>query len=520
IVDGVVQSIAPTTAEQRLTKKNELKARETLLIALPDEHQLKFNIHKDAKTLMEAIEKRNKADLEEQSLMILFNNLKIYEAKVKGSSVSSQNTQNIAFVSSNNTDSTNESVSVVPSVYDASSKAPVSNLPNDDSLSNAVIYSFFASQSNSPRLDNEELKQINADDLKEMDLKWQMAMLTMRARRECRSPRDNRNKEAPRRTILVEVSTSNALVHQDLHDLIMSLESVEARLVMYQHNETVFEDDIKLLKLDVMLRDNALVELRKKFEKAKKERDELKLALEKFHISFKNLSKLLESQVCDKTGLGYDSQVFNRQVFDCKELHSDESVNSEPTSLVHDSETVTNVVDVEPSSHKPSKDMSKTLRPVPMVVPQTTMKSPTPVKHVVNKAHSSIRRPLTTGPQLKLVISTNRVSRVMLTKPQQTGYGNQNGNPQQALKDKGVIDSGCSRHMTGNISFLLDFKEINEGYVAFGGNPKGGKIIGKGKIKTSKIDFDDVYFVKELKFNLFSVSQMCDKKNNVLVRYT
>nr|GEU66211.1 putative ribonuclease H-like domain-containing protein [Tanacetum cinerariifolium] len=53
------------------------------------------------------------------------------------------------------------------------------------------------------------------------------------------------------------------------------------------------------------------------------------------------------------------------------------------------------------------------------------------------------------------------------------------GNPQQALKDKGVIDSGCSRHMTGNISYLSDFKEMNGGYVAFGGNPKGGKIIGK-----------------------------------------
>nr|GFC91235.1 hypothetical protein [Tanacetum cinerariifolium] len=58
------------------------------------------------------------------------------------------------------------------------------------------------------------------------------------------------------------------------------------------------------------------------------------------------------------------------------------------------------------------------------------------------------------------------------------------GNPQQALKDKGVINSGCSRHMTGNISYLSDFKELNGGYVAFGGNPKGGKITGKGKIKT------------------------------------
>nr|GEY04503.1 putative ribonuclease H-like domain-containing protein [Tanacetum cinerariifolium] len=66
------------------------------------------------------------------------------------------------------------------------------------------------------------------------------------------------------------------------------------------------------------------------------------------------------------------------------------------------------------------------------------------------------------------------------------------------------------------MSYLTDFEEINGGYVAFGGDPKGGKITGKGKIRTGKLDFDDVYFVKELKFNLISVSQMCDKKNSVL----
>nr|GFC65413.1 ribonuclease H-like domain-containing protein [Tanacetum cinerariifolium] len=58
VIDGVVHLVAPTTAEQRLARKNELKARGTLLMALPDKHQLKFNIHKDAKSLMEAIEKR------------------------------------------------------------------------------------------------------------------------------------------------------------------------------------------------------------------------------------------------------------------------------------------------------------------------------------------------------------------------------------------------------------------------------------------------------------------------------
>ncbi|GKF36977.1 hypothetical protein Tco_0113735 [Tanacetum coccineum] len=70
--------------------------------------------------------------------------------------------------------------------------------------------------------------------------------------------------------------------------------------------------------------------------------------------------------------------------------------------------------------------------------------------------------------------------------------------------------------MTRNKSYLSDCEEIDGGFVAFGGDPKGGRITGKGKISTGKLDFEDVYFVKELKFNLFIVSQMCDKKNNVL----
>ncbi|GKA78961.1 putative ribonuclease H-like domain-containing protein, partial [Tanacetum coccineum] len=94
------------------------------------------------------------------------------------------------------------------------------------------------------------------------------------------------------------------------------------------------------------------------------------------------------------------------------------------------------------------------------------------------------------------------------------------GNPQMDLQDQGVIDSGCSRHMTGNMSYLTDYEEIDGGYVAFGGNPKGGKITGKCTIKTGNLDFENVYFVRELKFNLFSVSQMCDKKNSVLFNDT
>ncbi|GKD56524.1 ribonuclease H-like domain-containing protein [Tanacetum coccineum] len=93
------------------------------------------------------------------------------------------------------------------------------------------------------------------------------------------------------------------------------------------------------------------------------------------------------------------------------------------------------------------------------------------------------------------------------------------GNPQQKeYKEKGVIDSGCSRHMTGNKCYLTEYKDYNGGFVSF--RDGKGRISRKGKIKTGKLDFDDVYFCKELKYNLFSVSQMCDKKNNVLFTNT
>ncbi|GJZ60046.1 putative ribonuclease H-like domain-containing protein [Tanacetum coccineum] len=94
------------------------------------------------------------------------------------------------------------------------------------------------------------------------------------------------------------------------------------------------------------------------------------------------------------------------------------------------------------------------------------------------------------------------------------------GNPQMDLQDQGVIDSGCSRHGTWNMSYLTDYEEIDEGYIAFGGNPKGGKITGTCTIKTGNLDFENVYFVRELKFNLFSVLQMYDKKNSVLFNDT
>ncbi|GJV92309.1 ribonuclease H-like domain-containing protein [Tanacetum coccineum] len=325
------QEYEPTTTEEKQDKRNEIKARGTLLMALPNKDQLKFHSYKDAKLLMEAIEKRyggnkeskkvqrtllkqqyenfagsssetmdqtfdrlqklisqleiqgevitqedmnlkllrslpsewkthaliwrNKEEIKTISLDDLYNNLKIYEPELTGSSSTSQNPQNVAFVSSNSTNSncnssTNEADNTA---YGVSAAHTQCNPTSGDNLSDAMICAFLASQPNSPQLAREDLEQIDPDDLEEMDLQWEMAMLTIRARRfikrtgrkldvngqrvgfdrskvecynchknghfarECRAPRnqENRGRKNSRRTVIVETPTENALVAQD-----------------------------------------------------------------------------------------------------------------------------------------------------------------------------------------------------------------------------------------------------------------------------------------------------------------
>ncbi|GKD16805.1 ribonuclease H-like domain-containing protein, partial [Tanacetum coccineum] len=110
--------------------------------------------------------------------------------------------------------------------------------------------------------------------------------------------------------------------------------------------------------------------------------------------------------------------------------------------------------------------------------------------------------------------------RLMLLRPQHVGFGdlpNLIGHPEK--EDQGYVDSGCSRHMTWNMSYLSNFKEFDGGYVTFGGGAKGRKITSKETLKTSKLDFEDVYIVKELQFNLFTdesqVLLKVPRKNNM-----
>nr|GEX69863.1 hypothetical protein [Tanacetum cinerariifolium] len=173
---------------------------------------------------------RNKADLDIMSMYDLYNNLKVYEPEVKGMSSSSSSTRNIAFMSSsnNNTSSTNETVNIAQAVnttngvFTVSTQVNVAYSTNIDNFNDVIICSFFASQLNSPQLVHEDLEQIHPDDMEEMDLRWQMAILTIRARRghfarDCRASRnqDNKRKESSRRSVPVGTSNFTALVSYD-----------------------------------------------------------------------------------------------------------------------------------------------------------------------------------------------------------------------------------------------------------------------------------------------------------------
>ncbi|GJU01363.1 hypothetical protein Tco_1111701 [Tanacetum coccineum] len=332
VVEGVETTIAPTTAEEKAQRRLELKARSTLLMGIPNEHQLKFNSIKDAKSLLQAVEKRfggNAATKKTQRNLLK----QQYENFTASSSEVLDQTFDrlqklITFVSSNNSNNTNGAVNTAHGATTASTQATAVNSTTIDNLSDAVICAFFASQPNSPQLDNEDLQQIHPDDLEEMDLRW------------VPKNQENRNRENTRRVVPVETTTSNALISCDgLGDYNQAEEgptnlwltllqvltlrtskindstyktclvSVETRLLVYKKNKFVYEEDIKVLKHEIHLREVAITELRRKLELAQKQKDEIQLTVEEFENSSKNLSKLLNCQIVDKckTGLGYNN---------------------------------------------------------------------------------------------------------------------------------------------------------------------------------------------------------------------
>nr|GEX21435.1 copia protein [Tanacetum cinerariifolium] len=300
----VLQPVAPTTAEQKLASKNKLKSRGTLLMALSDKHQLKFNSHKDAKTLMEAIEKRFGGNTKTKKVQKTL--LKQQYENFTGSH--SESLDQIH-------DSTIESVSAAASDSAVCANMPVSSLPNVDSLSNASVPRFVQS--------SEHVK----------------------------SPRHS----------VQHVKTS--------------IPPATPKPVSNSEDE-----------------------------------------------SETKASRIVPSFV-----------------------QSSEQVKSPRHSVQH-VETSIPAATPKPASPKYASSGTRRNRKSCFVYERYAGKMGMETKMPNSRPYFSYHK--------------------CINDPKK-------GNPQHALKDKGVIDSGCSRHMIGDMSYLSDFKELNGGYVAFGGKPKG-----------------------------------------------
>nr|GEX06062.1 putative ribonuclease H-like domain-containing protein [Tanacetum cinerariifolium] len=386
----------------------------------------------------------------------------------------------------------------------------------------------------------EDLQQIHLDDLEEMDLRWQMAMLTMRARRflkntrrkffmngnetigfdkskvkcynchkmghftrECRAPRnqENKNKESTRRIVPVETPASSTLVSCDGlggYDWSDQAKDGPTNFALLAYSSTSSNSEVST---DL----NCLSSCFKNVKNLKEQNQQLLKDLRTSRINVITYKTGLES--LEATLLVYNK---NKSIYeeDVKLLKRNFLPLKPDLSSLE--EFVNEPILSEPTVRKPVIETSevKASAGKPKVV-RKDFGSP-----IIEDWISDSEVEVESKPKIEKKIVKPSFSKIEFVKSKEQG------NPQQDLQDKGVIDSGCSRHMTGNMSYLIDYEEINEGYVAFGGNPKRGKITGKGTIKTGKLDFEKVYFLRELKFNLFSVSQMCDKKNSVLFNDT
>ncbi|GJS20833.1 hypothetical protein Tco_0449465 [Tanacetum coccineum] len=236
------------------------------------------------------------------------------------------------------------------------------------------------------------------------------------------------------------------------------LDTVEAQLVTYRKNEVLFSEEVVVLKREVGCKQYEI--------------NMLKTEPNKLDLSYFGLDEFKEPEF-----KGYGPENSKKESKVVCENKSDNSKKNSDKSLV------------EEQVFRAKVALLKSYRS------NTT----------------STRRSLH---EAKRHYYTGRYNAVNTTRSYIGQVNDVKGNPQH--DDTRFVNSGCSRHMTGNIAYLSNFKQFDRGYVAFGGGAYGGKITGKGTLKTDKLDFEDVYFVNELKFNLFSVSQMCDKKNYVL----
>ncbi|GKE42429.1 hypothetical protein Tco_1469713, partial [Tanacetum coccineum] len=292
------------------------------------------------------------------------------------------------------------------------------------------------------------------------------------------------------------------------------LATIEEQLITYRKIKVLFSEEVAVLKREVACKDYEINILKSEFEKVKQEKEGIEFKIEKFDKASKDLDKSLESQITDKSkkGLGYsvvppphpliynrlknfdlsysgldefkgygseDSKKESKVVCDKK---SDDSKENSDNSLVKEQVSKDTSSFVESSLNVDKETVFPVDKKVESVKPKNHEK---PVKKLVryaemyrsqtprgNQRNWNGQKSNQLGSHKQLILLGQKT--VKTARPNTAVVNAVRGKPQQ--DDTGFVDSGCSRHMTGNIAYLLDFKEFDRGYVTFRGGAHGGRI--------------------------------------------
>ncbi|GJU61275.1 hypothetical protein Tco_1243110 [Tanacetum coccineum] len=505
-VDGVEQTYPPTNAEEKLATKNDLKARGTLLMALPNEHQLKFNTYKCAKTLMEAIEKR-------------FGGNK--ESKKTQKTLLKQKYKNFNGSISEGLDQT----------YDRLQKL-ICQLE--------ILGETISQEDMNLKFLRSLYKQIDVDDLEEMDIKWQMAMLTMRARRFLNKTgrKINTNGEQEHRKSCKEecdVETTEdqkALVAQDGlgYDWSDQAEEGPTNFCTLWHIDLQALQFLQASDLRRMVGTKQVKGVHAvppPYTGNFMPLNMIVTAMRKICFLVKSVSVYLMLQQ-DENETEFKSKQRKPSFAKTEFVKSNEHLKT-PRESVKKMEKKKQAKYPRKNSQSPRVSVN-TARPVNTAYIIPIVNSARKASNVLNKAYTHVRSPFnksTTNKNSNLKEKANAVKGDVTTAGPKAVVSNNKGNeanvvkastcwvwrPKQKVLDHVFRHNGASMnfkrftlkdltmlmhkedlslHMTGNMSDLLDYEEINGGFVAFGGDPKGGRIIGK------------------------VCHKWCDKKNSVL----